>query len=274
MISVDELARSILIDGQLDSKLVSYKLSDISLEKRKDVVDVPINPTRSGKIKFSEEQIKFPKKGSFHVDERRALALHFFANHELLAIEMMAAALLKFPHDTEEEIRFKRGLLTTIQDEQKHMKLYIHRMNQFGVEFGDYPLNDFFWRQMDFVKTPSHFYALVALTFESANLDFAKYYEDCFKEVEDFESARIMKIIFEDEITHVALGARWLNQWKGNNTLWKYYLDNLVGHMTPARAKGIHFLKDPRHSAGLDDDFIHHLENYEGDFKVIKRKNW
>src|SRR5690606_2802985 len=123
--------------------------------------------------KFSTERVKFPGLGSLVLDEKKAVAFHFFANHELLALEMMAAALLVYPHDTEALRRFKKDLIQTMRDEQKHLKLYLHRMGDFGVEFGDYPLNDYFWRQTPTLKTPERFYALMALTFESANLDFA-----------------------------------------------------------------------------------------------------
>jgi uncharacterized ferritin-like protein (DUF455 family) len=114
----------------------------------------------------------------------------------------------------------------------------------------------------------------MALTFESANLDFAKYYEECFKEVEDIKSAEIMRIIFEDEISHVALGAHWLNQWKADSNLWDYFNLNLPGLLTPARAKGIHFNKESRIRANLDLDFVDKLEKYRDDFGITNRKNW
>jgi len=65
------------------------------------------------------------------------------------AIEMMAAAILIYPHSTEEDVRFKKGIVTALKDEQKHLSLYIKRMNELGYEFGDFPLNDFFWRQLE-----------------------------------------------------------------------------------------------------------------------------
>ena len=220
------------------------------------------------------QQVKFPRSASFHLEEKRGLALHFFANHELLAIEMMAAALLLYPDTSKEMILFKKGLIKTIQDEQKHLKLYIHRMKDFGIELGDFPLNDFFWRSMDKLKTPSHFYSAMAMTFESANLDFAQFYEKAFVDVEDFETAKIMHIVFEDEISHVALGAHWLNQWRGDKNLWSYFVSHLPGVMTPARSKGIHFDRSSRVKAGLDQEFLDQLDAFRDDFKVTNRKSW
>jgi uncharacterized ferritin-like protein (DUF455 family) len=127
---------------------------------------------------------------------------------------------------------------------------------------------------MEKLKTSSHFYSAMAMTFESANLDFAQFYEKSFLAVEDFETAKIMKIVYEDEISHVALGAHWLNQWRGNKDLWSYYSDHLPGVMTPARAKGINFDRSSRERAGLDSVFLDHLENFRDDFKVTNRKSW
>ncbi|MBC7713474.1 MAG: DUF455 family protein [Rhizobacter sp.] len=267
-----EYARQILEGGSLDDKLLSSK--DLELSSILENYSLPKNPGRTKRLEINNEQIKFPRNTSFHLEEKRGLALHFFANHELLAIEMMAAALLLYPDTGRDMIQFKKGLIKTIQDEQKHLKMYIVRMKEFGVEFGDFPLNDFFWTWMDKCPTATHFYSAMALTFESANLDFAQFYEKSFRAVDDTKSADMMRIVLEDEISHVALGAHWLNQWKGDKNLWNYYKDHLPGVMTPARSKGIHFDKEIRTKAGLDQDFISSLDSYRDEFNVTNRKSW
>jgi uncharacterized ferritin-like protein (DUF455 family) len=267
-----EYARHLLEGASLEDKLISLK--NVEYTQSMEAYELPKNPGRSAHLVFDNQQIKFPKNTSFHLEEKRGLALHFFANHELLAIEMMAAALLLYPDHNSEMIQFKKGLIKTIQDEQKHLKLYLSRMKQFGIELGDFPLNDFFWRSMDKLKTPTHFYAAMALTFESANLDFALFYEKSFRAVEDIETANIMRIVFEDEISHVALGAHWLNQWRGDKDLWTYFRSHLPGVMTPARSKGIQFDRSSRERAGLDNLFLDQLEAFRDDFSVTNRKSW
>lgn len=267
-----EFARLLLEGGNINDKLHPAK-GLVYTESLEEFL-LPKNPGRDSHLEFNNEQIKFPRSSSFHLEDKRGLALHFFANHELLAIEMMAAALLVYPDTGPEMLQFKKGLVKTIQDEQKHLKLYLGRMKDFKMELGDFPLNDFFWRSMEKCKTPSQFYAAMALTFESANLDFAQFYEKSFIAVEDFETAKIMNIVFEDEISHVALGAHWLNQWRGEKNLWTYYRDHLPGVMTPARAKGIQFNKTSRIRAGLDDAFISELDAFRDEFNVTNRKNW
>jgi uncharacterized ferritin-like protein (DUF455 family) len=264
-----EYARQILEGESLEDKLLSSK--DLEFDDTIILYELPKNPGRTKRLEFNNEQVKFPRNTSFHLEEKRGLALHFFANHELLAIEMMAAALLMYPNTP---TAFKKGLIKTIQDEQKHLKMYIARMKEFGIELGDFPLNDFFWRSMEKMDTPTKFYAAMAMSFEAANLDFAQFYEQGFRAVEDFKTADIMRVVLEDEISHVALGAHWLNQWRGNMDLWNYYKSNLPGVMTPARAKGIHFDKEIRLRAGLDQSFITSLDEFRDEFKVTNRRNW
>lgn len=256
--SIEEKLCAIGNFEELDFKLQSY----------------PNLPGRSSRLAFSKEKVRFPGKGALAHDENKALAFHFFANHELLALEMMAAALLVYPHDTEAGVRFKKDLIATMKDEQKHLKLYLVRMKELGIEFGDFPLNDFFWRQTPTLSTPERFYALMALTFESANLDFASYYAEIFRELGDEKSAKTMDIVLEDEIAHVARGAKWLERADGGNDLWQFYIDNLPPLLTAHRAKGIMYKKELRSRCGLSADFVQKLTDYQDDFRITRRKSW
>lgn len=275
--NVYDFAEQILFGKSLEDKLIHHRLQDFNYDESNfsKKILLPKLPERDQQIKISEVQAKFPKKSTFHLDDKKAMALHFFANHELLAIEMMAAAILTYDFENpEEKKQFHKGLVKTIIDEQKHLKLYTNRMKEWKLNLGDLPLNDFFWNYMPELKTPSMFYAAMALTFESANLDFANYYSLSFKEVGDDKTAEIMRIVYEDEISHVALGAKWLNQWRNDKDLWTYYQENLPALLTPNRAKGIHYREEYRKEAGLDDHFCQNLTAFEDGFRVTKRKTW
>jgi len=264
--NINDWAKKICSSGRLEDKLFfphQIIYNDYNAERI-------LIPTRDEPIRFSNEKQKFPK--NFNLEKNKAIAFHFFANHELLAIEMMAASLLLFPDNNPEMIQFKKGVVKTIKDEQKHFKLYQDRIEELGFFFGSFPLNDFFWRQMEQIETPEQYLSTVAITFEGANLDFAHYYWMKFKEMNDLKSAEIMKEVFLDEISHVAFGQAFLNKWREEETLWNYYLQNLPFPMTPARAKGISFFKESRIKAGLDTDFVDQLEGYRDEFKVTQRK--
>ncbi len=266
-LSYYDFARSILEGEKLSDKLL---VSSVEWDSWKDF-SCPKLPGRSGKIKFSDNQIKFPKSSHLKENEKKAMALNSFANHELLAIEMMATALLIYPHKTPEDIRFKRGILSALKEEQTHFNLYVKRLNELGFEFGDFPLNDFFWRQMEKLKTPVQYTVVMSLTFEAANLDFAQYYAKVFKQMGDLETASILETVLNDEIGHVAFGAHWLNKWRLNDSLWEYYMKSLPSPLTPARSKGIGFDPYIHLKAMNDDSFITSLTNYDDDFKITKR---
>lgn len=267
-ISYYDFSRTILEGGNLSDKFLSV---NVEWDEWKEY-ELPVLPTREGKIGFSKEKTKFPKSLALKENDKKALAIHSFANHELLAVEMMASALLIYPHHTEDDLRFKRGILTALKEEQKHLQLYIGRLNGLGYEFGDFPLNDFFWNQMEKLKTPAQYAAVMALTFEAANLDFAQYYAKIFRELGDEKTASILDVVLEDEIGHVAFGAHWMKKWREDKSLWDYYMTSLPWPLTPARSKGIGF--DPKiHQRAMNDEtFVKSLVQYDDDFQITKRK--
>ena len=267
MNSYFDYAQAILLGQNLDDKYLDVSI-DWSAWKQ---FSLPKLPGRIGKLAFSEEKHKFPKSIRLNENDKKAMALHSFANHELLAIEMMAAALLVYPHSTDEDIRFKKGILSTLKDEQKHLKLYIGRMNELGYELGDFPLNDFFWRQMQILKTAPQYTAMMSLTFEAANLDFAQHYAKIFKAIGDTKTAEILNIVLEDEITHVSFGSHWMKKWRGDQKLWDYYSSCLPGPITPSRSKGIEFDSTLHAKAMNDDEFISSLVSFDDHFIITKR---
>jgi uncharacterized ferritin-like protein (DUF455 family) len=266
---LSEFTRKILLGSTLEDKLVDAK----SLEFDEVKFDVPKRAARSGKIEFATKQMKFPK-GNFHEVKRRAMALNSFANHELLAVELMAAALVKLPHDNNEQKRVKIGIFNSLKDEQRHFKLYKNRMNELGFEFGDFPLNEFFWKFVDQIEDAKTYFSVMALTFEAANLDFAKYFEEQFRQVNDHATADILHEVYLDEISHVALGVNHLNKWREDKSLWEYYTQNLPFPLTPARSKGQKVNVESRYATKMDQDFVEKLMSYKDDYNVTSRRHW
>ena len=267
MTSYSDFSRQILEGVHLEDKLLDTPIQWSEWSE----YTLPEVPGRAGKLGFTDKVNKFPKIGRLNEDDKKAAAIHSFANHELLAIEMMAAALLIYPHHDDESVRVKKGILTALKDEQKHLQLYINRINELGYAFGDFPLNDFFWRQMKSLKTPAQYLSLMAMTFEAANLDFAQYYAKIFRSLGDTKTADVLDIVLEDEISHVALGAFWLKKWRQDKTLWEYYRECLPFPMTPARSRGLGFDIDIHARAINDQDFIQNLTHFDDDYLITKR---
>lgn len=272
-----EWAEMILLSPSLEDKLTPIQLSNTTFEKRQTSISDLQRPAREQRYSINNKQDKFPKKGSFSAVENRAKAMHFFANHELLALEMMAAAILYYPTNDENDHLLKKGIANALMDEQKHFSLYLKRMNQLGVDFGDFSINDFFWRYFKNTKSIQHFVCMMSLTFESANLDFSLFYRDAYHEFDDTQSAQIMQEVYDDEVSHVALGVNWVKKWLKQseyNSIWEFYRMHLPEGLSPARSKGTIFDIEGRKKSGLDQAFINDLEVYRDSFSVVNRSTW
>lgn len=201
---------------------------------------------------------KLPAFHEHRSADHRAICLHRFAGHELLAVEIMAHALVAFP---DAPAHFRKGVANTLREEQGHVKLYMQRMEALGLKFGDLPLYKHFWAHVPFLTTPIRYVSVMSLTFEMANLDFAPLYGASFARVGDLESAELMKIILEDEIQHVQFGMHWLRKFKDPSlSEWDAWNEQLPPLMTPKRARGFVVKEENRQKAGVPQDWIDKLK--------------
>jgi uncharacterized ferritin-like protein (DUF455 family) len=265
---VDHWAEQVLLGTTLDAKLESFDPArhiavSTTLSSGSQTPDFPGRPlelsfSRSKDPEHRANVQRFPSKSSLDHAVQRGLVLHFFANHELLAIELMALALLKFPSADE---GWRTGIVRTIAEEQAHMRLYMQRMSELGVPFGTLPVNGFFWNCLKNMESPAEFAAAMSMTFEQANLDFAVYYENIFRELGDTQTADILRQICSDEIGHVKHGVVWFERWRDQSlSLWDAWQKTLRFPLTPARAKGPILVRAPRVQAGLPEEFVDRLE--------------
>jgi uncharacterized ferritin-like protein (DUF455 family) len=229
--------------------------------KTYQAIIAPKEPGRPKGLQFNEnliaKKIPFPNKHQLEDARQRGYVLHFFANHELLAMEIMALVLLLFP---EAPKSFRMGIAKTIIEEQKHMSLYLKRMEQLNVSFGEIPVNDFFWNCLSKMKSPFDFVTKMSMTFEQANIDYSLYYKDLMIKINDYETANILETVYQEEIGHVKHGVTWFNRWRDHSeTEWESYVNSLELPLNPARAKGLIFDMAARKSAGLSDEYIMEL---------------
>src|SRR3984957_3517221 len=152
-----EFAGQILFGTALAEKLAAPEI--ITDERPGPPLVTPAAPGRPAKLQFKPHGAG---KSEFtglhrleHVSERGKLLL-FFGNHELLATELMALVLLKFP---DAPAAFRKGVLRTLREEQEHMRLYLERMKACGVEFGELPVSGYFWRCVSPMEHPIDYVA-------------------------------------------------------------------------------------------------------------------
>ncbi len=247
-----DLAIRILSADRLEDKLFFPKeITDLS-------PGTPLlwgEPTRPLGMGFQKHRRKdrLPSFHEHHHKDKRAVCLHRFAGHELLAVEIMAYALLAFPDSPP---AFRRGVAHTLKEEQEHVRLYMAEMEKLGVKFGDLPLYRHFWSYVPFLTTPLKYVSVMSLTFEMANLDFAPLFGASFAKNGDVSAASLMERILKDELSHVSFGYRWLKRWENTANGWEVWLKNLPPRMLASRAKGAVFFEENRRMAGIPDDWI------------------
>lgn len=255
-----DYAEKILFGKNLEDKLFrpeKFEDSDPLYTGR-----LPAKPFRPEKLLFSKNKssISFPRAHELESTDKVASVMHYFANHELLALEIMALVLLKFP---EAPKAFRMGVAKEMREEQEHMELYISRMNELGMEFGEIPVNDFFWRLLSDMDHPIDFCSKMGITFEQANLDFSKYFLNEFEKLGDHKSKDLLEKVYLDEISHVGFGLHWFKKWNENpNELFEAHKSSLKFPLGLQRAKaaGKFFDRDARKKAGFDEDYIDKLE--------------
>ena len=261
--NVTEFAEQIVFGKTLEDKLlVPGRLT----HSRKSVgpnVESLISPGRIDDLRMRHEKgsnVQPPADKHLENEHERGRLLHFLANHELLATELMALVLLKFPDAPH---AFRQGVLVTLQEEQEHTRMYIRRMKECGVEFGSFPLSGQFWRIVEPMKSPMDFVSRLSLTFEQANLDYSLHFAKVFKKIGDQSTADVLQQIYEDEIGHVQHGLQWFRQWKNpEQTDWEAYQESLDFPMSPQRGRGPRgaFNRDGRIQAGLTEEFVDAIE--------------
>lgn len=260
--NVTEFAEQIVFGKTLEDKLIVPGRLTHGAHRNLPNVSTLAAPNRPVGLEMRHDPCTAspPRDDQLENERARGQLLHFLANHELLATELMALVLLKFP---EAPHAFRQGVLVTLQEEQQHTRMYIQRMRECGVEFGTYPLGGRFWRIVEPMQSPMDFVSRLSLTFEQANLDYSLHFASVFDRIGDADTAGLLQKIYEDEIGHVKHGLHWFRQWKDpEQSDWEAYQQWLEPPISPQHGLGpiASFNRKGRELAGLNNEFIDSIE--------------
>jgi len=214
-------------------------------------------PARAPGLTLSGGAERLPRPSELHDADARARCLARFAHHELMAVELFAWALLRWP---ELPGRMRREMLQILADEQRHCTLYLGRLAAHGSRLECHPRSDYFWRHVPTIEASPHgpraFLCAMGLTLEQANLDFSGLYRDAFRAAGDAKSAAVCDRVQRDEIRHVRHAVRWLRELSRSDDELRAYREAVPFPFGATRAKGRRFDADARRRAGLSAAFI------------------
>jgi uncharacterized ferritin-like protein (DUF455 family) len=253
--TVRGFCRRILERGDLETKLAPPP-ADLDDAQPGPALCVD-RPARDAPLSLATGADRLPRPSALGSAEARARCLARFAHHELMAVELFAWALLRWPAlDTE----LRRAFVRVVADEQRHCRMYLERLAAHGSNLTLHPRSDYFWKHAQTIARspygPRAFLCAMGLTLEQANLDFAAIYRDAFRASGDERSAQVCDAVQRDEVRHVALAARWLRKLAPGRSDLEAYTEAVPFPFAATRAKGRRFDAEARRRAGLSADFI------------------
>jgi uncharacterized ferritin-like protein (DUF455 family) len=262
--NIHEFCRSVIESGDLEAKLQPPRGEDGGpLEDMQPSPSLFIDaPRRAPGLAITDGSSRLPVLHELAKPEARAICAARFAHHELMAIELFALALLRWP-DAPAELR--RGWLNALEEEQSHCQLFLERLHALDACLEDFDLSGYFLKHAPAILGPDcgpqAFLCAVGLTLEQANLDFSLVYEQGFRDAGDVISADVCRKIYEEEIGHVALALHWLVRLApdGRSQL-EAYRDAVPFPLGAHRAKARRFDAAGRRRAGLDEEFIAYVK--------------
>lgn len=169
--------------------------------------DLPERPGRPAKPELVPP--KATEKRSLHTLPGRIAMLHALAHIELNAVDLALDIVARFatepvPHS------FFDGWMQVAFEESKHFRMVRERLKALGADYGDMPAHDGLWQAAHSTRNDlTARLAVVPLILEARGLDVTPSLQVKMRETGDIESADVLKVIYDDEKGHVAIGAKW-----------------------------------------------------------------
>ena len=139
--------------------------------------------------------------------EGRIALLHALAHIELNAIDLAADLIARFAAP---EPTFADDWIRVLDEESRHFLLLAERLAALGASYGDLPAHDGLWQAAEATSQDLLArLAVVPLVLEARGLDVAPAMIEKLEGAGDQESAAVLRVIYRDEIGHVAIGRRW-----------------------------------------------------------------
>ncbi|MBO6766193.1 ferritin-like domain-containing protein [Maricaulis sp.] len=144
----------------------------------------------------------------------RCALMHAIAHIEFNAIDLAFDMVVRFAHDSALDDARRPEFVTDWvgvgDDEARHFEMVADRLEAMGSHYGALPAHDGLW---DSAQTTAGALdarlAVAPMVLEARGLDVTPGMIERLMSAGDRESAEILRIIYEEEVGHVAAGARW-----------------------------------------------------------------
>ena len=262
-------ARQVLLTGDPRGKARQARLMRQNWIAKFDIGTVtgplPDQPARPSRPKLVEpSQVPRRRLGSEH---GRGALLHAMAHIELNAIDLAADMIARFAmhEDIAEDDRpdFISDWSSVCDDEARHFNLLADRLAEIGLSYGDHPAHNGLWEAAQ--STRDNFPARVAiapLVLEARGLDVTPGIINRLKSVGDHGSVAVLEVIYSEEISHVAIGAKWFKYLaKKQSNSPESFFQNLVRAHFKGQVKSP-FNDKARTLAGLTRDYYAPLAEF------------
>ena len=228
---------------------------DLPLDAQVQIADpggVPGRPAQPVLVSHTSLKAK-----PLNTPEGRALLLHAIAHIELNAIDLALDVVWRFCGMPE---AFYRDWVRIAKEEAKHFLLIQKHLVSMGFDYGQFPAHNSLWDMAE--RTKGDILARIGLvprTMEARGLDASPGVKNKLVSAGDMAAGRILDIILEEEIGHVAAGNRWYRhvcQARGLDPIATYR--ELIVQYDAPKLKSPYNL-EARRLAGFDDEELNYL---------------
>ena len=168
----------------------------------------PDRPARPERPELKAPRAMKRRRSGGSLANRIAL-LHAIAHIELNAIDLAWDLIVRFAAPDLPR-QFFDDWIEVADQEASHHALVAKRLGALGASYGDLPAHDGLWEA---AQATAHDLlarlAIVPLVLEARGLDVTPDMIARMRRFGDEESAQVLQVIYDEEITHVACGQRW-----------------------------------------------------------------
>jgi len=215
-VSVFALARQVLDTGEPRAKAAEAHAAARAWREGRVIIGAPETPPDRPARPARPECVapgKVPRR-RLNSPEGRAALLHAIAHIEFNAIDLAFDMVVRFGLDPAIADAARHDFIDDWigvgDDEARHFGMVADRLEALGSHYGELPAHNGLWDSAEATSAllPARL-AVAPLVLEARGLDVTPGMIDRLISAGDRESAGILTVIYNEEIGHVAAGARW-----------------------------------------------------------------